>query len=170
LVPPVAITFSAYLHIISAISWLGASFFFLMILAPGFRSLTPMTSLEFNAKVGGKATRYFILVASSTILFGFILLYLILDGDFTALWTTAHGETLAVGLSIGLIAYLDAALLTGPTLRKASKLAAELMKNPPQGPPTQLIGLMKKGGQGAAIGTILLFIAVAFMVAAGFPF
>jgi hypothetical protein len=30
--------------------------------------------------------------------------------------------------------------------------------------------LMKKGGQCAAIGTALLFMVVAFMVTAGFPF
>jgi hypothetical protein len=30
--------------------------------------------------------------------------------------------------------------------------------------------LMKNGGQGAAIGTVLLFMVVAFMVTAGFPF
>ena len=123
----VVLTILAYLHIISAIGWLGASFFFVIILAPGLRTLSPGASLEFSAKIGGKAVRYFMVVATTTILFGLMLLYVALDGDFSKLWTTGYGETLAVGFTLGLIAYLDAMMLTAPALRKASKLAAELM-------------------------------------------
>ena len=168
--PADVITVVAYLHIISAVGWLGASFFFVIIMAPGLRSLTPAAALEFNAKIGGKAVRYFMAVSGSTVLFGLILLYLSLDGDFSRLWTTGYGETLAVGFTLGLIAFLDAILITAPALRKASKLAGELMKNPPQGPPTELMALLKRGGEGAAIGTAILFITAAFMVTAGFAF
>lgn len=170
MVQPFVITVLAYLHVASGIGWLGASFFFLMVLTPAVRTLSPMASLEFIAKVGGKAVRYFIGVASSTIIFGLLLLYFRINGDFSTLWTSGFGQTITIGFTLGLIAYLDAALFVGPTLTKASKVAAELMKYPPQGPPTELMSLMKKGGRGALIGTIILFVAVAFMVAAGFPF
>ncbi|MBI3841296.1 MAG: hypothetical protein HY297_05035 [Thaumarchaeota archaeon] len=170
MVAPIVITILAYLHVTSAISWMGASLFFLVVLGPGLRGLSPPASLEFMAKVGGKAVRYFMGSATATIVFGLVLLYVVIDGDFSSLGTAGFGTTISIGFTIGFIAYLDAALLTGRKFTKANKLAIELMKNPPQGPPTELIQLMKEGGQGALIGTVLLFIAAVFMVTAGFPF
>ena len=167
---PIVITVLAYLHIMSAISWLGASLFFVLILGPGLRSLTPPTSLEFFAKIGSKAPRFFVGSSTLTVVFGLLLLYFVLDGDFSLLSTTSFGTTISIGLTLGLIAYLEAAILTGPKFSKAAKLANELMKNPPQGPSAELIELQKKGGLSAIIGTIILVFAALFMVAAAFPF
>ena len=131
--------------------------------------MTPSTSLEFFVKIGSKAPHFFVGSSTLTIVFG-LLLYFVLDGDFSLLSTTSFGTTISIGLTLGLIAYLDAAIVTGPKFSKAAKLAKELMKNPPQGPPTELIELQKKGGLSALIGTIILVFAALFMVAAAFPF
>lgn len=170
MVAPIVITALAYLHVVSGIGWLGAAFFFIMILTPGVKTLSPAASIEFIAKVARKAVRYFIGVASSTIIFGLLLLYFRIDGDFSTLGTPGFGQTITAGFTLGLIAYLIAVLFVAPTLTKASKVAEELMKNPPKGPPTELQALMKKGGRGSLIVLILLFVAVAYMVASGFPF
>lgn len=170
MVAAIVITVLATLHIISAISWLGASIFFVLILGPGFRTLTPPTTVEFFMKIGSKAPRYFTAFASATILFGLLLLYAVTNGDFSVLWTTNFGTTISIGLTLGLVAYLDAMLITAPKFSKGAKLAAEMMKNPPQGPPTEFIATLKKGGQSALIGTIILVIAAIFMVTSAFPF
>ncbi|QQG48380.1 MAG: hypothetical protein HY247_06450 [archaeon] len=169
MVAPVVITIFAYLHILAGISWLGASIFFVMVLAPGLQRLSPPTSLEFLAKVGRKATRYFMVAASATILFGLILLYFVIDGNFSSLTTSNFGITITIGFTLGLIAFLESALLIVPTFNKAYDVADELIKNPPQGPPTELQALMAKGGKEAVVDLGLLLAAVAFMVASGFP-
>ena len=143
--------------------------FFVLILAPGLRSMSPPTSLEFLSKIGTKATRFFIGSATATILFGLALLYLRINGDFSVLTNSTFGTTITIGFSLGLIAYLESAIIIGPTFNKAYRVAAELMKSPPQGPPTELMALMNKGGKAALIDLVILLAAVAFMVPSGFP-
>ena len=63
----------------------------------------------------------------------------------------------------------ESAIIIGPTFNKAYKVAAELVKSPLQGPPTELMALMSKGGKAALIDLVILLVAVAFMVASSFP-
>ncbi len=166
---PVVLTVVAYLHIISAIGWLGASIYFAFILGPGLGKLSPPTQLEFFSKLGKKSVRYFQGTSTATVLFGLVLVYVYTQGDPNSLMSSTFGQVLLVGITLGLVAYIDAIFLTSREFMKAYKIISE-MKGPPQGPPTELMAAMKKGGMGALIGTLILIVTVLFMVMSGFQF
>jgi Na+(H+)/acetate symporter ActP len=107
------VTILTYLHVILAMGWLGGAVLFLSVIAPGLRSLGPAASLEFLAKVGPRATWFFIGAATSTVIFG-PALFFTLAGDFPA----THG--IYIGIILGLIAYLVGMIVTVPSLRQTA--------------------------------------------------
>jgi uncharacterized membrane protein len=158
LADPLIITILLYLHVISAMGWLGGAILFLSVIAPGLRSLSPPASLEFLVKVGPKSTRFFIGAATSTVIFG-IALFIALAGDYTS--------GIYVGISLGLLAYLTALLVAVPSFNKADRLAKEIMSKPPGPPPPEFQNALKRGGIGVTVAVVLLLLAVIFMVASG---
>jgi uncharacterized membrane protein len=160
------ITVFAFLHVLSAIAWLGAAIFFVSVVGPAVRRFTPAASLEFLVKVGPRASRFFGGTATATIIFGLVLLYLAFGTDYT-LWPT----TIVVGFALGLIAYLDAVLVAIPSLRKADHIAKGLAMNPQASPPPpDFAKYLRRGTLGAASTAVILVLTTAFMVATGFPF
>src|SRR5207247_8055479 len=75
MVAPIVITILAYLHIISAMGWLGGAVLFVSVVGPGLRTLSPMARIEFLSKIGPGATRFFIGSSTATIIFGLGLLF-----------------------------------------------------------------------------------------------
>ncbi len=164
MVVPLVLATVAFLHIVFAIAWLGGALYFAFVLGPRSRSLSPVAAMEFIAKVGRTTTTYVLTVSTLTIIFGLALLYVYFGGDY-AKWPL----TMEIGFTLGLIAYLEGMLSTGPTMRKASGIANGYVKNPQQGaPPAELLALMKKGGISSTIGTVILVFAAAFMVSTAF--
>jgi hypothetical protein len=149
-----------FLHIASAVGWLGAVVFFVSVIGPSVRTFTPAASLEFLTKVGPRQLRYFVGVATSTIVFGLALLFVSFGTDYTT-WP----RYIEIGFSLGLLAYLIAVLVTVPTLRKAVGIAHQMMSNPQAGPPPpEFAGYLKRGNQAAIAVAIILLLALVFMV------
>ncbi|TLX93216.1 MAG: hypothetical protein E6K96_09720 [Thaumarchaeota archaeon] len=163
MVAPIVITILAYLHIISAMGWLGGAALFVSVVGPGLRSLSLTARLEFLSKIGPGATRFFIGSSTATIVFGLALLFS---------FPGASSATLTTGLAVGLIAYLDAILVAIPSLRKADHLAKEMLASGQAGgpPSPELAKALKRGGIGVATVVVLLVITLISMVTAGFPF
>lgn len=158
----IVITTLAYLHIISAVTWLGGATLFVSVIAPGLRSVSPMARLEFLAKVGPKASQFFIGAATATIVFGLALL---------SAFSVDFGWKLDTGITLALIAYLLALIVTVPSIRKASRLAREALASGQAGPPNpEIPKAMRRGGIASTIVVVLLVLTLAFMVATGFPF
>ena len=160
------ITVLAFLHIASAVGWLGAVAFFLSAIGPGVRTFTPPASLEFLTKVGPRQIRYFAGTATATIVFGLALLFAYYGSN---AWPTS----MEVGFGLGLIAYLVAIGVTVPAFLKADKVAHQIMSL--QGPPppelgAQLAGHLRRGNVAGLTVGILLILTLAFMVYTGFPF
>jgi hypothetical protein len=161
LVGSFVITALAFLHVISAMGWLGGAALFVSSVIPGTRTMSPTASMEFLAKVGPRATRFFAGSATATIVFGLALLGAV--PSFT-------GTGLIVGVGFGLLAYLTA-IVTLLSFRKADHIAKEtLAKGQPGPPPPELAEAVKRGGITVVATVLLLIIALAFMVATGFPF
>jgi hypothetical protein len=149
-----------FLHIASAVGWLGAVVFFLSVIGPSVRTFTPAASLEFLTKVGPRQLMYFAGVATSTIVFGLALLLAAFGTDYTT-WP----RYIEIGFSLGFLAYLVAVLVTIPTLLKAIKIARQIMSNPQAGPPPpELARNLKRGNQAAMAVAIILLLALVFMV------
>lgn len=157
---PTVIAVLTFLHIASAIGWMGAVVFFLSVIGPSVRNFTPAASLEFLTKVGPRQIRYFAGTATSTIVFGLALLFTTFGTDYTT-WP----RYIEVGFSLGLLAYLIALLVAIPSFRGADKVAHQIMSNPQAGPPPpELARYLKRGNQAAIAIAIILLLALVFMV------
>ena len=155
------VTILAILHVVSAMAWLGAATLFVSIVAPGLRLLSPMARLEFLAKVAPKVTRFFIGVATATVVFG---LALFLASDVSDI-------PLYVGALLGLVAYAVALGVTVPAFHKADRIANQALANPQGGPPSPELGaVMKRAGMGATLVVVLVVVAAVLMVVSGFAF
>ncbi len=172
LVAPIVITALAYLHIIAAMGWLGGLVLFISEVTPGLRSLSSTAYMEFLSKVGPRTANFFIRVSTGTIVFGLTLLYFFINGDFSLLsFSTAFGADISVGLTLGLIAYLSANLLAIPALKKAVRLAKDMLASGQPGPPSpEFVKALRRARLGGAGVLVLLVITLMFMVASGFPF
>jgi hypothetical protein len=157
---PTVIAVLTFLHIASAVGWMGALVFFLSVVGPSVRKFTPAASLEFLTKVGPRQVMYFAGVATSTIVFGLALLFSTFGTDYMT-WP----GYIEVGFSLGLLAYLIAIGVTIPSFRKADKIAHQIMSNPQAGPPPpELAQALKRVNQAAISVAIILLLALAFMV------
>jgi hypothetical protein len=149
-----------FLHIVSAVGWLGGVMFFLSAVSPGVRTFTPTASLEFLTKVGPKQIRFFAGAATSTVVFGLALLFAAFGTDFAS-WPSY----IEVGFALGLIAYLIAILVTIPTFRKVDKIARQILGNPQGGPPPpEFASLLKRANMAAMAVAVILLLALVFMV------
>jgi uncharacterized membrane protein len=149
-----------FLHIVSAMGWLGGVVFFLSVIGPGVKRFTPPASLEFLTKVGPKQIRFFAGVATSTLVFGLALLFTAFGTDYSS-WP----GYIEVGFGLGFVAYLIAILVTIPTFRKVDKIARQMMANPQGGPPPpEFAKLLKRANMAAVAVAVVLFLTLAFMV------
>ena len=148
-----------FLHIVSAMGWLGGVLFFISAVGPGVRSFTPPASLEFLTKVGPKQLTFFAAAATSAIVFGLALLFATFGMDYAS-WP----GYIEVGFSLGLIAYLIAVLVTIPTFKKVDKIAHQMMSGPPGPPPPEFPKLLKRANMAAMAVAVILLLTLAFMV------
>lgn len=159
-VPDIVVTIFAYLHILSAISWLGAALLFTSTLAPGIRKMSTAAYLEFMTTVVPRMTRYFAMAATSTVVFGPFLLATI----------PAYSPLLQVGILTGLAAYVEV-LYEIPTFRKIARLSQELKQAGHTGPlPAEFKKALRKGRNGTILTVALLLTTLVFMVYSAYPF
>jgi len=149
-----------FLHIVSAMGWLGGAIFFLSTISPGVKTFTPPASLEFLTKVGPRLVRFFVGAATATIIFGLGLLFAAFGTDLST-WPM-YIET---GFGLGLIAYLVALLVTVPTFNKLDKIAKQMIANPQGGPPPpEFATYLKRSNMASIIVVLILLLALVFMV------
>lgn len=160
MVPLLVITILAYLHIIAAMGWLGGAVLFMSVIVPGLRSFSPGASLEFLTKIESRAIMFFAGTATGTIVFGLGLLFAL----------SISGTIIYTGLTLGLLAYLDAMLIAIPAFRKAEHIAKDLVSGKLSSPPPELASSLRRGTLSVASVVALLLVALMFMVASGFPF
>lgn len=156
----------AFLHIVSAVAWLGGVVFFLSAVSPGMAAFTPAARLEYLTKIGPKQIRFFAGASTATIIFGLLLLYSFFGSDYTE-WPLS----IEIGFGLGLIAYLVAIGVTIPTFRKMEKIAREMLANPQSGPPPpEFARLGDRSNLAAMTVAALLILTAIFMVVTAFPY
>jgi uncharacterized membrane protein len=157
----------AWLHVLSAIMWLGGGIMFGMVIVPTLSRFSPAASGEFLVRVGPRVGRFFQVVAGSTILFGVLLLYNI--GGFGLLDpSTTYGIELSIGITFALVAFVISEFFAVPPILKAVRLIQEMQKSGGHEPPAELPRTLKIAGITAMTTLVFLLLASAFMVAAGF--
>ena len=155
-----------WLHVISAIGWLGAAMIFGMILSPALPSMNPSARSEFMVKVVPKYMRYISMVIVSTLVFGGALaLYMAYDGtgfSFSGQW----GLSIMSGAGLALLVAIIGLGVIIPALRKVVRLTKEMQANPTAPPSPEIGKLMGRVKVWSLVGMIMLFLVVVFMVSA----
>jgi uncharacterized membrane protein len=157
-----------YGHIISAMGWLGGGILTTFVLGPNVGKLPPPASLQFNAKVLPKLIRFVQMMVGSTLLFGLLLYYFYVGGDFASFMATTEGMTLTAGIALALVAGVIGLGVTIPAFNKVSRIANEMLESGSQTPPPELKKYGTRARRGALTALVLLLIVLAAMVAAGY--
>jgi uncharacterized membrane protein len=157
----------AWLHVFSAILWLGGGIMFIFIVAPGVRKMTPPASGEFFVTVAPRVARFFQIVAVLTVVFGAILLYN-LGGLSLLNPSTTYGLELITGISFAAAAFVMSEFVAVPPIYKAIRLIRGMMSSATHEPPPELPATLRLVAITGFLVVALLILASMFMVAAGF--
>jgi uncharacterized membrane protein len=169
LADPLLVTVLAIGHVVSAIGWLGASLLSVVIIGPGLQTLSAPSRLEFVVKIIPKMLRYISGMIVGTFLFGLLLLYFSLDGDFALMSpATTFGASLSAGVAIGVITAVLAFAVIFPSFSKTVSIAEGVLKSAGQPPPPEMAKYADRARVSSMAGMFLLLIVVAMMVTAGF--
>lgn len=169
LADPLVLTVLAYGHVLSAVGWLGGSLLTAFIIGPSLQSLSAPARLEFLAKVIPRIIRYVGATIGGTFIFGLLLLYYVLGGDFAMMSpSTTYGAALSAGITLAVITAIFAGAVVFPAFSKMAKMADGVLKSGGQPPPPEMMKYANRARIGSAIGAVLLLIVLALMVTAGF--
>lgn len=155
-----------WLHIFSAVGWMGAAMVFGMVLGPLLPTFNPATRGEIVLKLFPKYVRYSELFALSTVGFGVILALVMSGGNMSNFSpTTTFGLFITIGASLAIVTAIVALGVIAPSAHKLVRLTESAVKTP--GPPSP--DLMKTSNRlkmSATIGLVLLILVLVCMVAA----
>ncbi len=159
----------AYGHILSGVSWLGSALFSIFVLPPGLGTLSPAARGEFTVKVMPRILRFVEMAGGLTIVFGLALLHFTVDGDFALLApSSSFGISISAGMAVALIAFVLGVAVTTPNFRKIIRILKEMGEKGAQEPPPELGRYLARSRALGTTNVLLLLVALAFMVAAGF--
>jgi len=157
----------AWMHIVSAIVWMGSIVFFTMVLAPVMRNLSPQARAELSIKMTPKFANFVRLFAILTIVFGLSLVLSLTKGDLAALApTTIWGIGISGGMTLTIIAIVLGFGISIPTSQKIVRLTQEMQSNPQSNAMAQIPRLQKRMAMMSITILALQFCIVALMVIA----
>ena len=157
----------AWMHIVSAIGWMGSTIFFTMVVAPMMRNLSPQTRSEFSIRMTPKFSRFVSIFAILTIVFGTALVLSLTKGNLTVLApTTIWGIGMSGGMTLTIAGIILGFGIAIPTSKKMVRLTQEMQSNPQSTAMAQMPRLQKRMATTSITILVLQFCIVAFMVGA----
>ncbi|MCI4352726.1 MAG: hypothetical protein L3K14_04980 [Thermoplasmata archaeon] len=157
----------AWLHVISAIGWLGGGIMVVFVIGPALARLSPVSTGEYFVTVVPRVGRFFQIVPVLTIVFGALLLYD--NGGFGLLsLSTTYGLTLSIGVIFALAAFVVAEFFAIPSMFKIVRMVKKMRASGQAQPPTEFLATAKLARVTGALSAVLLIITSIFMVGAGF--
>ncbi|HYK93327.1 MAG TPA: hypothetical protein VEY07_04705 [Thermoplasmata archaeon] len=158
----------ATFHVLFAISWLGGGIMFGFIIAPRLGLMAPPAAREFFIRVVPTVLRFFIVVPTLTVIFGFLLLYNLIGGDWSMLSpSTSWGFDISLGMTFALAALVVGEAGASPALHRLVGLF-ESLGSPGGATPESIPPAINRARNFATLSIALLLITMVFMVGAGF--
>lgn len=157
----------AWLHVVSAIGWLGGGILFAFVVGPALARLSPPSAGEFLLKVVPRVARFFQVAGVLTVVFGGLLLFNIGGLGLLSL-STSYGVDLSIGVGFALAAFVVAEFGAVPIQLGAVKMIREMVAAGGTQPPLSFPRQMRLARMSAALTVTLLLGASVFMVGAGF--
>jgi len=158
-------TILAYAHVLSAVSWLGGGILFSFIIGPRLGDLKPPVARDFLVTIVPPVVRFFQAAAGLTVLFGLLLLWVMLGGDYSQ-FSSTWGMSIIAGMGVAFVALVMSEAVTGPAFMRVARAAGEITPDSPPSP--SFPALVRRAGLLGLITTLLLLLTLVFMVSAGF--
>jgi len=166
---PILVTILAYAHVLSAVGWLGGGLLTAFVVGPGLQKVSAPSRLEFMARVMPGILRYILGMIVGTLLFGLLLLYFMVNGDFSALSpSTPFGIAISTGMTLAVVTAIVGVTVMVPSFRRVISIAEQVLKSGQQPPPPELMKYSKRARMGSIAGVVLLLLVLLLMVSAGF--
>ena len=153
-----------WLHIFSAVGWLGAAMVFAMLIGPTIGTLTPGARAEIVTKLFPKYVRYAEAFSLMTVIFGDALVLDLGNGDMSIFSMSGVYRLISVGAVLALLAVILAFTVVTPSARKVHRLTVEMVKNSTT-PPPELMKASVRLRVSSSVGLVLLILVLVFMVA-----
>lgn len=160
-----------FIHILSAVMWLGGNFLWGMIIVPNVMQRgPPPIRRPFLEAVLAKLQRYMVIAGALTIVSGFWVMGLITGWSDLAegFQSGAWGISLGIGAVLGILMFLEGWFYIIPTgnklLAAMQKMPAPAPGAPPAAPPPEIPALGKKLGIAGMVSMLLGFLALGAMV------
>ena len=157
----------AWLHVVSAITWLGGGILFSFVVGPSLVGMSPAASGEFLVRVVPKVVRYFQAAAGMTVVFGLLLFY-DMGGPSLLGGSTTYGQLLSVGIVCAVAAFVEAEFFAVPAMLRAVRLARESAASGRSEQPAGFPKAIRMAALGGILAVALLILTSVFMVGAGF--
>jgi len=157
----------AWLHVVSAICWLGGGIMFAFVVGPALARLSPASSGEFLVKVVPRVVMFFQVFAGLTILFGVLLLYN-MGGLGLLSPSSSYGLDLTLGATFAIVAFVESEFVAVPIQLRAVRLIREMLAAGGHQPPAEFPRTVRLATITATVTVVLLILASIFMVGAGF--
>ena len=158
-----------WLHVVSAVGWMGAAMVFAMLIGPTLPSLTPSARGELIVKLLPKYITYAELFTLVTPIFGLGLALYISHGSFAVFSPATYGNFglfISIGAFLSVVAWVISFGLVAPTGHKIVSITKEMMKNPGSPPPPELQKASTRLRIASTTGLVVLFIILVCMVVA----
>jgi hypothetical protein len=172
-----------WLHIVSAVGWLGAGMVFAMLIGPILPTLSPSSRGELIVRLFPKYVRWAEIFTFVTPVFGLTLALYISHGDWSifdpnsntgiactsvlvSCVTNPFGFYLSIGALLTLVAWGLVFGVVAPTGRRIVWFTQAAMKNPGNPPPAGLAKATMRLRASSSAGLVLLLVIVLCMVLA----
>lgn len=154
-----------WLHIFSAVGWLGAAMVFGMLIGPTLPTLYPAARGELILKLFPKYVRWAEAFTLMTVIFGVLLVADISNGNMSVFsLSTSLGLYITTGAILALIAAIMGFAVIAPSAHKVYRLTEEMVKNSTP-PSPELPKASARLRMSATVSLVLLVLVLIFMVA-----
>lgn len=155
-----------FVHIISAVGWLGAAMVFGILIGPLLPDLSAPSRSELIVNLFPRFVRYVQIFAIATIIFGLGLVFSIAGGDLGSMSpSTLYGFFMSTGSAVTILAIVIGFGIVVPSAHKLVAIVKGMQHNPGP-PPPELSRIQARLRVSSAIMIVLLIVVLAFMVAA----
>ncbi len=155
-----------WLHIFSAIAWMGTAMFFAIVMGPLLSQLSAPTRTELIPKLFPKLSNYVTAFSSLTLIFG-VLLAIGVTNSFEEL---SASNRFGFNITSGALLAVAAIVIAQSMVVRSARKIVKAVKGERQVSPAEVTNLQKRMRMGSAAVLVLLALALIFMVTAVNPY
>ncbi len=149
------------LHVGSIVGWMGAAIFFVSVLGPSIKTMSPEAQDSFSLNMIPRYSRYVLVTSILSLIFG-IMLYGYSEMPGSGVAVSSSGLVwIQAGAGLGVVAFILVLAIVWPSSKKIVKIVKETRSGGSAG---ALASVQSRARMGAGIVSALLVIVLILMI------